>query len=148
MKKFSTLDKVVVGASVLAVIALFLPWYGFSSSFGSDSVSGFSTGFFGWFGSLLIIASGGYLVAVRSGVDLSGVKFPPGRVVFVLSLVGVLLVGLRWLTIPSGGVNYGTVSYHYGPEYGMIIMLILGVVQAVSAFRLPGSHSSTATTTA
>jgi len=42
-KKLSTADRVIAVAALIALISLFLPWYGYSSSFGGASVSGFST---------------------------------------------------------------------------------------------------------
>lgn len=141
MKRLSTLDRCVAGAGLIAVVALFLPWYGASALGFSASVNGFSAGFFGWFGALLIIGAGVYLVLVRSGADVSALKWPPGRVVFVLSIAGTILVAIRWLTIPSGSYTSGGYSYQYGPRYGMILTLVLGIGQAIAAFRLPGSHT-------
>jgi hypothetical protein len=140
LKKLTTLDRVVVGAGVIAIVALFLPWYGYSGLGYSASVGGFSAGFFGWFGAFLIIGAGVYLALVRSGTNMTAMKWPPGRVVFVLSVAGTVLVALRWITIPSGTFNYGPNSFHYGALYGMILTLILGIVQAICAFFLPGAH--------
>jgi hypothetical protein len=144
LKKLTTLDRVVAGAAAIAIITLFLPWYGASGLGYSVSVNGFGAGFLGWFGAILIIASGAFLVVVRSGMDVTEIKWPPARVVLVLSAVGTALVAIRWLTVPSGGETFGAYSFHYGAMYGMIVTLLLGVVQAICAFRLPGSHAKAA----
>ncbi len=131
LKKLSTLDRVVAGASVLTLILLFLPWYGFSDGIYSASVSGFSTSY-GWFGALLIIAAGVYLVLQRSGVNLAGIPVSPGVVVLGASGLGTVIVALRWLTVPSGGA----LGFSYGPKYGMIGTLIVGLGETACAFLL------------
>jgi hypothetical protein len=135
-KRLSRLDWVVVGASALAFIGLFLPWYGASTLGYSASVSGWSTGY-GWLGGLLIVASGVYLLLQRSQADLSRVKVGPATVVLGAAVVGTVLVILRWISLPSGHGGIGGVTfYSYGPEVGIWLTLIVGVVQVVSALRL------------
>ena len=132
MKKLSTGDRVVAGASVIALISLFLPWYGVSTAGFSASVGGFSSGF-GWLGALLIIASGAYLVMLRSGSSLPRMPYGPGVMVMGTSLIGTVIVALRWLTLPSG--NVGGI-YSYGPRVGIYLTVLVGVFQAVYATRL------------
>jgi hypothetical protein len=74
-KSLSTRDQVAIGASAVALIALFLPWYGVSADGFSASVSGWSTSY-GWLGAILIIAAGGLLVAHRAGADTSRLRTP------------------------------------------------------------------------
>jgi hypothetical protein len=131
MKKLDTSDKIVAGASVITLICLFLPWYGVSAGPYSASVSGFSTSY-GWLGALLIIAAGAYLVMLRSGSNMPKNQFGPGVTVLGLSLLGTVIVLIRWLTIPKGGFA----GYSYGPQYGMYITILAGIVQVVLAFRL------------
>ena len=135
-KQLSRLDWVVVGASALAFICLFLPWYGYSDLGYGASVSGWSTGY-GWLGGLLIVASGVYLLLQRSQADLSRVKLGPATVVLGAAVVGTFLVILRWISLPSGHVGVDGVNlFNYGPEVGIYLTLIVGVVQVVSALRL------------
>jgi hypothetical protein len=131
MKKLDTSDKIVAGAAVITLICLFLPWYGVSAGPYSASVSGFSTSY-GWLGALLIIAAGVYLVMLRSGSNMPKNQFGPGVTVLGLSLLGTVIVLIRWLTIPKGGFA----GYSYGPQYGMYITILAGIVQVVLAFRL------------
>jgi hypothetical protein len=131
MKKLDTSDKIVAGASVVTLICLFLPWYGVSSGAFSDSVSGFSTSY-GWLGAIFIIAAGVYLVMLRSGSNMPKNQFGPGVTVLGLSLLGTVIVLIRWLTIPKGGVP----GFSYGPQYGMYVTILAGIVQVVLAFRL------------
>ncbi len=135
-KQLSRLDWIVLGASALAFIALFLPWYGVSTLDFSASVSGWSTSY-GWLGGLLIVASGGYLFLQRSQADLSRIKLGPATVVLGTAAVGTIIVILRWITLPSGhgGVD-GITIYSYGPQVGIFLTLIVGVVQVICALRL------------
>jgi hypothetical protein len=105
--------------------------YGISTILGSASVTGFSTSY-GWLGAILIIAAGVYLVMLRSGSNMPKNQFGPGVTVLGLSLIGTVIVLIRWLTIPKGSFDGGS----YGPEYGMYITILAGIVQVVLAFRL------------
>lgn len=135
-KELSKLDWVVVVAAALALICLFLPWYG-ASAFGfSASVSGWSTGY-GWVGAVLIVAAGAYLVMQRSRVDLSRVNVGPAAVVLGAAVIGTVLVILRWATLPRGHAGIGGVNvYSYGPRVGIWLTLVVGVVQVVCALSL------------
>lgn len=130
IKSLSTSDRIVAGASAIALISLFLPWYGFSSSIGSASVSGFGSGY-GFLGGLLIVLSGAYLVMMRSGASMPSMSVGPGVIVFGTSLVGIILVLLKWANLPSGSIGDGS----YGPRIGIYLTLIVGIVQAVYALR-------------
>ena len=65
---------------------------------------------------------------LRSGSTMPKISYGPGVTVLGLSLIGTIIVLLRWITIPSG--------FGYGPEYGLYLTMIAGIVQAVLAFRL------------
>ena len=136
VKRLSTLDRVLVGSAALALISLFLPWWGASAGGFSVSVSGFSTSY-GWLGALLIVAAGVYLVLHRSEVDLSKMPLTPSLVVLGAAGLGTLIVILRWLTLPSSHSRFGS----YGPMAGIYIAVIAGVaavVCAVMMFRSSG----------
>jgi hypothetical protein len=140
-KHLSRLDWAVVGAAGVALISLFLPWYGASAGGFSASVSGWSTGY-GWFGGVLIIAAGAYLAMHRSEANLSRVPLSPSVVVLAASGLGTLIVVLRWLTLPRGHAGIGGVAFFsYGPRVGIFLTIIAGVVQvgaAIALFRTSG----------
>jgi len=141
-KSLSTRDQVAIGASAVALIALFLPWYGYSAGGGSASVTGWSTSY-GWIGALLIIAAGGLLVAHKAGADTSRLRLTPAVLVLATSALGTLLVLIRWLTLPSGHYGFAGVSASYGPSIGIILTIIAGVIQTVIAvmmFRSSGEE--------
>jgi len=135
-KKLSTADRVISIAGLIALIALFLPWYGFSSTYYSASVSGFGSGY-GWLGGLLVVAAAGYLVLLRSGTNLPKTSIGPAVIVLGASAIGTVIVALRWLTLPRG--SYGGVDgtgFSYGARIGIYIVLIAAVVELVFSFRL------------
>lgn len=135
LSKLSRLDWVVAGASVLAFISLFLPWYGASFGAFSASVSGWSTSY-GWLGGLLIVIAGVLLLLDRSGQRIQVQKMGPALLVLGVAAIGTLLVIIRWITLPSGSGSGSAVSYSYGPRVGIYLALVLGIVQCVAALRL------------
>jgi hypothetical protein len=141
--RFSKVDWAVVGGGGLALISLFLPWYGASAGGFSASVSGWSTSY-GWLGGLLIVSAGLYLVLHRSGVNLSAVPVTPAVVVVGAAVFGTLIVIIRWLTLPSGHAGVvGITVFSYGPRVGIYLTIVAGVVQAGAAaalFRASGDE--------
>jgi hypothetical protein len=131
INKLDTSDRIVVGAGLLALICMFLPWYGFSGLLGGASYSGFSSGW-GWIGALLIVAAAVYLAMLRSGSNLPKTSYGPGVTVLGLSAIGTIIVILRWVTVPKAGFD----GYGYGPKFGMYLTILAGVVQVILAFRL------------
>jgi hypothetical protein len=117
----------------VTLVALFLPWFGYSAGPYSASVSGWGAGFFGWLGALLIIVAAIYLVMLRSGANLPDISWGPGVVVFGTSLVGLILVILRWLTLPRASYSGG--FYSWGPRIGIYLTLIAGLFQVIYAMR-------------
>lgn len=134
--KLDRLDRVVVFTGLIALIAMFLPWYGYSAGAFGASVSGFGSGY-GWLGALLIVGAGGYLLALRSGAQMPRSKVGPAVIVMGGSVIGTLLVILRWASLPTGSGGVGNVTvYSYGPRIGIYLALIVGVVQALISVKL------------
>jgi hypothetical protein len=133
-KKLSLTDRVIAITAAVALIALFLPWEGWSGLGASASVSGFSTGY-GFLGAILVILAGVYIVMLRSGSRMPRSSYGPSVIVLGLSMIGAVLVVVRWLTLPrmSGAAYTG---FSYGPRIGMILALIAAVVEAFFALRL------------
>lgn len=133
-KRFSSLDRAIVGGVGVAFIAGFLPWYGASVGPFSVSVSGWSAGFSAWAGTLLLTGAGVLLVLRRSGVKLS-TAVGPAVLVAGIAALGLLLVVIRWISFPR---------YHgfdVGARYGIYLALIAGIVEvtaAVMAMRASG----------
>jgi hypothetical protein len=60
----------------------------------------------------------------------------PGVAVLGLSAIGLLIVIIRWLTLPRGHYGAGNTVFSYGPEAGLYLALISGIVQVVCAVLL------------
>lgn len=151
INKYSTQEKVLGGAAIVALIALFLPWYGASVGSFSASVSGWHTSY-GWFGGLLLVVAGVYLVLLRSQVTLPRIPVTPMVIITGLAMLGTLIIAIRWLTLPSGhGGLAGIISYSYGPRVGIFLALIAGLVESVvgvllfraSGEKLPWDNTAT-----
>jgi hypothetical protein len=134
-KKLSTTDRVISITALIALISLFLPWYSWSGDGFSASAGGFSTGY-GWLGALLVVLAGVYIVALRSGSNMPKTAYGPGVIVLGCSLIGTLIVAIRWITLPRGSYGANGVGFHYGPGFGLILALIACIVQAVFAVRM------------
>jgi hypothetical protein len=134
-KKLSTGDRVIAITALIALIALFLPWYSWSGGGYSFSVGAFSTGY-GWLGALLVVGAGVYLVMLRSGSNMPKTSYGPGVIVLGASVIGAVIVILRWATLPHGSYGVAGSGFSYGPGIGLILALIASIVQAVFAVRL------------
>jgi hypothetical protein len=131
-KRFSTLDRVIAGATAVAFIALFLPWYGVSVGPFSASVDGWSAGFSAWAGGLLLTAAGVLVVLRRSGTDLAAPRIDPSLLVACVAAVGLLLVVIRWVSFPRYH-GAGGLSYDVGARYGIYLALIAGIAAVTAA---------------
>jgi hypothetical protein len=134
-KKLSTTERVIAITALLALISLFLPWYGWSNSAYSFSVGAFSSGY-GWIGALLVFAAGAYLVMLRSGSNMPKTAYGPGVLVLGASVIGAVIVILRWITLPHGSYGVSGAGFSYGPSIGLFLALLASIVQAVFALRL------------
>lgn len=131
-KQLTRLDWAVLGSGAVAFIALFLPWYGVSVAGFSASVSGWNTGY-GWLGGLLIVAAAVWFLLLRSGTALPKEPVSPLVATAGASALGLLLVILRWISMPRGGGGIFGRYFNYGPRAGIWIALIAGVVEVASA---------------
>jgi hypothetical protein len=126
-KRLSTLDRVVVGAAAIVFIALFLPWWGIDIEGFSYSVDGWSAGFTAWAGGLLLTIAGVLVVLRSSGANISPGSIGPSLVVAGIAAIGLLLVIIRWASLPRyRGLGVGA-------RYGLYIALIAGIVEVVAA---------------
>jgi hypothetical protein len=116
LSKLSQNQKIALGGGVLAILALFMPWYGV----GPFTANAFSF-FFAWVG--LILAIAGAAILVLKAMEMSDVKLgslAAEQLALVLAAVGVVLIVLKLLTdtdflkyglfiglISAGAVAYG-----------------------------------------
>lgn len=134
VKRVSTLEWAGIGAGLAAFIFSMFPWYSVSYAGIGTSLSAWNSGFIAWFPMLLVLVAGGLLLATHFGVKVD--RLP---LIWVsLSGVAVLLVLLRWLTLPDdGGLGdlgvLGDSGFESGAGAGLILGLIAAVVSTVAA---------------
>lgn len=131
-KRLSRLDWGVLGAGAIAFIALFLPWYGVSVEGFSASVSGWNTSY-GWLGGLLLVAAAVWFLLWKSESALPKAPLTPLAVTTGVSALGLLVVIIRWATLPRGGGGPLGRSFNYGPRAGIWIAVIVGIVEVACA---------------
>ena len=131
-KRLSSADRAIAGGAAVAFVAAFLPWWGYSgpAALYSASVSGWSAGFSAWAGTLLLTVAGIYLVLRRSEVSLPSLPVGPAVVVAGTAAIGLLLVVVRWLTLPR---VHGGLAGSIGAKYGIWLAMIAGIVELAAA---------------
>jgi hypothetical protein len=134
-KSFRPVDWAIAATGLISLVALFLPWWGVTVLGFSASVSGWHTSY-GWLGGLLVVVAAGWYVLTRRDSTL-----PAGTAVATLgvSLLGLLIILVRWLTLPRGeGQGH---SFQYGGRAGIWIAVFAAVVQVgvlIVVFRQSG----------
>jgi hypothetical protein len=138
--KITLLEWVGVGAGALALIASFLPWYDLSGTFADQQralgfptwTSAWRVGFLGWFPVMLLVIVGLLIAVQLMGKQVS--ILPPLWI--TLALLAVVMILLRWITVPDAGQATGR-----GPDYatltagfGLFMGLLAAFVSAVAGF--------------
>jgi hypothetical protein len=99
---------------------------------------GWSAGFTAWVGTILLSAAGVYLLLRRSGASLPSIPVGPSVLVAGVAAFGLLLVVLRWLTLPN---VHGGLAGSIGAKYGIWLAIVAGIVEvgaAVAELRASG----------
>ena len=105
--KLSQNNWIAGGGALLALLALFFPWYG--TGFGGDlsgfnvSINGWSSGLAAWLGCLLGVAAGALIVLKVMDIFEANVGgLETEQFAMILGGLGLVLVLLRFLTQTSG----------------------------------------------
>lgn len=139
-RKLTRYDWGVMGGGAVALVSLFLPWYGASVGPFSATVSGWSTTY-GWIGGVLLVAAAAWFTLERAKVPLPKLPVGPLSLTAAASVLGLAIVAIRWATLPRGGIS--GMSFDYGGRYGIWIAIIAGVVEVASValiLRHSGEH--------
>lgn len=130
--RFTRLDRLIVGGAGLAFISGFLPWWGYSGPLAvySASVGGWSAGFTAWAGLLCLTLGGVYLFLQRTRTDLPQLGVGPATAVAGVAALGLLLVVIRWSTLPR---VHGGLAGSIGSKYGIWIAIVAGAVEVGAA---------------
>jgi hypothetical protein len=119
---------VVVGAAGVAFIAGFLPWWA-GLGLGGEVSNGWSAGFTAWAGTLLLTTAGVLVLLRRSGVSWPMTVVGPSKLIAGVSVIGLLLVFVRWMSLPS----YRDLGFVAEVRFGVYVALIAGVVEVAAA---------------
>lgn len=123
LSKLSQNQKIALGGGVLAIVSLFLPWYGFSFGGIGANIGAFDSGFFAWGGLFLAIA--GAVILTLKALEISDVKVAnlvAEQIALLLGGLGAVFVILRWLTETSL------------VKYGLFVGLVSAAAVAYGAF--------------
>jgi len=140
--RLSRLDWAIVGGAGLAFLSGFLPWWGYNGPLNvySASVSGWSAGFSAWAGVLLLTLAGVFHFLRRSEVSMPALPVGPAVATAGAASLGLLLVIIRWLTLPR---VHGGLAGSIGAKYGIWIAIIAAAVEvggAVAELRASGEQ--------
>jgi hypothetical protein len=130
-----------LGAGLLAFIASFLPWYSISGTgiLGaiSYSLNAWSLGFAAWFPVLLVVAGAGLLLAQQLGANVPAVK--PGWPLVLLgaSVLSLIIIVIRWLSLPGGSDGLVQAGAGFGLYVGLVAAILFGLSQYL-VFRAAG----------
>jgi hypothetical protein len=119
LRRLSRVDQTVGGASLVVLISLFLPWYGFTALGSSFTISGTSTHGYLVIDVILAVVLIAYLV-LQSGWDKFPVNIPVAHGPLLLIGTGLqfLLVLIGFLDVPNG------LSWEIGAYVGLIAAAI------------------------
>ncbi|MGH3238416.1 MAG: hypothetical protein ACRDOH_35200, partial [Streptosporangiaceae bacterium] len=122
LRRLSRVDQTVGGASLVVLISLFLPWFGFSALGESFSASGTTAHGYLVIVVILAVLMIGYLV-LRSGWDEFPVNLPVAHAPLLLIGTGLqlLLVLIGFFDVPVSGLSW---------EIGAYLALIASVTAA------------------
>jgi len=99
LSKLSQNQKIALGGGVLAIISLFLPWYGFSFAGIGSNIGAFDSGLIAWGGLILAIAGAAILILKALGTtDVKLGSLAAEQLAFLLGALGAVFIILRWLT--------------------------------------------------
>ena len=63
-------------------------------------------------------------------------SYGPGVIVLGASVIGAVLIVLRWITLPRGSYGNVVATVSWGAGVGLYLALIAAIVQAVYAVRM------------
>ncbi|GMR02586.1 MAG: hypothetical protein BMS9Abin20_0924 [Acidimicrobiia bacterium] len=108
LSKLSKNHKIALAGGVLALISMFLPWYGVSfGAIASANFNAWSVGILAWGG--LVLAIAGAVILILKALDIQDVtvaNLAAEQLALVLAGAGIILIVLRLLTQTSF-VRYG-----------------------------------------
>lgn len=132
-------DKTILGGSVVLLIAMFLPWYGYDYSFAGISSSGSVNGFnsWGWLAFLALLALVAFWLLrgpLAESVSLPEMPLKDPVIYMILGGLEVLGVLLYWLAGHNELGGFSGNGLDIGVRFGLFIALIGGIVTVVGGY--------------
>jgi hypothetical protein len=137
-RRLSNGDAVVGIALIVALIAIFLPWYSATASFGGFNSSVSVGGLSYWAGWLYFIAvlAGLLLYVLRTFVPNVAMPALPqtDAILYIGTGVFMVVMAIFWLLLGSGTASASGPGFSAGASFGLFIGLIAAVAVAVGGY--------------
>src|SRR5512132_1651777 len=127
LNKLTTADRVVSISAIVFLIAMFLPWWGISTDFGSASNTGTDYFLTGWIPLVVAIA-----MARFGTTQLPKLPIPWGQAFLIAGGLAAVLVILR-LIVPADEGS-GSFSVDLDRKWGLFVAVIAAIGLAVGGF--------------
>jgi hypothetical protein len=142
-RNYSNGDAAIGIGLVVALIAVFLPWYG--ASFNCGNVSGLACGSYntsvgalsGWAGWLFFLAVlvGLAFFVLRTFVPTVQLPALPQSDAVLFVILGIFMAVMAILYLVTyGGVSGSGPGYSVGPSFGLFVGLVAGIAVAAGGF--------------
>lgn len=135
--RWSLTDQVIGAATIMLLVALFLPWYSLTSGGTTIEASGASTHGYLWIAFAICLAVLAFLVTEMS-VERLPVRLPGDRQLIIgLTGLNLILVLLAFLSKPAVVALQATsvVSASTNWAYGAFVALIVAVIAVAAAIQ-------------
>ena len=126
MPELTRRQQLIGGASLVVLIAVFLPWESLNLTAGAIHFDGWTTGLLGWGGALLLAAAGEYLIVRRLEYRVWAPPFGDSWLAAGVAAIGLILVVARWATLPT------LPNIDSSSSYGLWLAVAAGIVQTVA----------------
>lgn len=125
-KRLDKNDQGVIIAGAVVFVAGFLPWFGGLGG----AIIGWSAGFTGFMSILLCLLAAVFVGLRAAQVGMPKLPAGPALVALGLAGLGLLLMVIRFATLPRGS-GFGL---SYGPRFGLFLALIAAIAEVAFAF--------------
>jgi hypothetical protein len=133
-KRWTTPERVTLGATFILFISLFLPWFTYNYGIGSVSVDGL---WHGWMYLVLLICLAIFAYYIlRAGFGELPFKLPiaDAQAVLILTAVSAVLTILAFLFKP-GGIGFSGIGWGFGAFIGLITAIVACAPSAIPAIK-------------
>jgi glucan phosphoethanolaminetransferase (alkaline phosphatase superfamily) len=148
-------EKAILGGSLVVLIAMFLPWYGWDFNLGnsilgttlnnSESVSGFhSWGWITFLGLLFVVALWVVRGPLSDQVELPELPLKDAQLFMIGGAVEVLGALLFWLAYKADSANLP--GFSAGVRFGVFVALVGGIITIVGGYLKQSEPATMAST--